>query len=97
MAAAFARFAMSEGNDPLALAACLRRASVNFEPADLATLHRPVLVVLGDRDFAGPADPLVEALPDARHLSIRGLDHFGTPKDFRFVEAALGFLEESGG
>ena len=91
-AGAFARFAQAEGNDPLALAACMRRPDPGMKPADLATLTRPVLVVLGDKDFAGPADPLVEALPDARFLGIHGLDHFGTPKDFRFVDAAIEFL-----
>jgi pimeloyl-ACP methyl ester carboxylesterase len=92
-AVAFARFATAPGNDALALAACLRRPAVALTPADLAALDRPVLVVLGDRDFAGPADPLVQALPDARLVSLRGLDHFGTPRDFRFVEAALDFLD----
>ncbi len=48
--------------------------------------------MLGDRDFAGPADPLVAALPNAQLVSLHGADHFGTPKDFRFIEAALKFL-----
>jgi hypothetical protein len=48
---------------------------------------------LGDRDFAGPADLLLDALPDGRLVTLRGADHFGTPKDFRFLDAALEFLE----
>jgi pimeloyl-ACP methyl ester carboxylesterase len=91
-AGAFARFGQAPGNDTAALAACMRRPPDPLNPADLASLHRPVLVVLGDQDFAGPAQPLVDALPDARLVSLRGLDHFGTPKDFRFVDAALDFL-----
>lgn len=91
-AGAFARFGQAAGNDPLALAACMRRPDPGLQPADLASLTRPVLVVLGDRDFAGPADPLVDALPDVRFLGLHGLDHFGTPKDFRFVDAAIDFL-----
>jgi hypothetical protein len=51
-----------------------------------------VLVVLGDKDFVGPADELVEALPNVRFVPLRGCDHFGTPKDFRFIDAALSFL-----
>jgi pimeloyl-ACP methyl ester carboxylesterase len=94
VAGAFARFAQAPGNDSAALAACLRRPSRPLRPEELATLTRPVLVVLGDRDFAGPADPLVEALPDARLVSLHGADHFGTPKDFRFVDAAMTFLRE---
>jgi pimeloyl-ACP methyl ester carboxylesterase len=93
MVRAFIQFAASPDNDRLALAACMRRPSERLTPERLATLTCPVLVVLGDRDFAGPAEPLVEALPDARLVTLRGTDHFGTPKDFRFIDAALEFLE----
>jgi pimeloyl-ACP methyl ester carboxylesterase len=93
-AQAFARFARAPGNDPAALAACLRRPTRPLQPADLAGLDLPVLVVLGDRDFAGPADPLVAALPNNRFVSLHGCDHFGTPKDFRFIDAAVGFLRD---
>ena len=54
----------------------------------------PVLVVIGERDFTGPGDPLVEALPDARLVVLPGADHFSTPKDFGAIDATLGFLEE---
>ena len=92
VAQAFATFARAPGNDPAALAACLRRPEPALEPGQLRGVTVPVLVVLGDRDFAGPADQLMEALPDARLVSLRGADHFGTPKDFRFIEAAVDFL-----
>ncbi len=92
VARAFALFGRVAGNDPAALAACLRRRRRPFESADLEALDRPVLVVLGDRDFAGPADPLVAALPDARLLTLPGVDHFATPKDVRFIAAALEFV-----
>jgi hypothetical protein len=36
---------------------------------------------------------LVDALLDATLVTLRGVDHFGTPKDFRFLDAALEFLE----
>jgi pimeloyl-ACP methyl ester carboxylesterase len=93
VARAFAQFATAPGNDRDALAACLRGRRRRLDPAQLAGLTCPVLVVLGDRDFAGPADPLVEALPDARLVTLRGADHFGTPKDFRFLDAAFEFLD----
>ena len=53
----------------------------------------PVLVIIGGRDFAGPADPLVDALPDARLVVLPGADHFSTPKDFGAIDATLRFLE----
>jgi pimeloyl-ACP methyl ester carboxylesterase len=92
-AGAFARFARAGGNDPAALAALLRRPMLALRPDRLARINRPVLVVLGDRDFAGPAGPLVDALPDARLVTLPGVDHFATPKAFGFVDAALAFLD----
>jgi pimeloyl-ACP methyl ester carboxylesterase len=91
-AAALAFFAATPGNDPAALAACLRRPRAPLTEADVAAIAVPVLLVLGERDFAGPADRLVAALPDARLLVLPRTDHFGTPKDFRFVKAALDFV-----
>jgi pimeloyl-ACP methyl ester carboxylesterase len=92
VAQAFATFARAPGNDPAALAACLRRSDEPLRPETLSTVDCEVLVVLGDRDFAGPADPLMAALPNARLVTLHGADHFGTPKDFRFIDAALEFL-----
>ena len=89
----FAAAAGGSGNDPKALAACLRRPDGGLSRADLAKITSPVLVVLGDQDFAGPADPLLEALPDARLVTLSRCDHFATPKDFRFLDATLEFLE----
>ncbi|MDE3206411.1 MAG: alpha/beta fold hydrolase [Acidobacteriota bacterium] len=89
---AFARFAQAPGNDPAALAACMRRPEQRLTEEDLARVTVPVLVVLGDRDFAGPAERLVAALPEARLVTLAGADHFGTPKDFRFIEAVVDFL-----
>ena len=92
VAAALAHFAIAPGNDRAALAACLRGPRAPLAEAEVAAIRAPVLVVLGDRDFAWPADRLVAALPDARLVPLSGTDHFGTPRDFRFVQAALGFL-----
>lgn len=91
-AAALAHFAAAPGNDRAALAACLRGSRAPLTAAEIDAIRVPVLVVLGDRDFAWPAGKLVAALPDARLVPLSGTDHFGTPKDFRFVQAALGFL-----
>jgi pimeloyl-ACP methyl ester carboxylesterase len=90
----FAAYANEDGNDPLALAACLkRRRGGPWKPADLAPITCPTLVVLGDKDFAGPADPLVDALVNSRLVILKNTDHFATPESFAFIDATLEFLE----
>jgi pimeloyl-ACP methyl ester carboxylesterase len=89
----FAGLAAQPGVDRAALAACMRHPRPPLDAAVLGKVTCPVLVVLGDRDFAGPADPLVEALPDASFRPLRNVDHFATPKDFGFIDAALDFLD----
>ena len=88
----FRRLADGPGNDRAALVAFLRRPQRPLTPADLARVTAQVLVVLGDQDPAGPGDGLVAALPDARLVTLRGVDHFGTPADVRCMQAVLGFL-----
>jgi pimeloyl-ACP methyl ester carboxylesterase len=78
--------------DRSALAACLRSPRPPLDAARLATVQLPVLVVIGDKDFAGPGEPLAEALPDARLVTLRNVDHFATPKDFGCIDAVLDFL-----
>ena len=85
--------AASAGNDPLALAACLRRPSRPYTADEIARVTCPTLVILGDKDFAGPADPLVDALPDVQLATLRGVDHFQTPREFACIDAALEFVE----
>lgn len=88
----FAGLAAQPDADARALAALAEGGPGLLDPAALAAVTCPTLVVLGDRDFAGPPDPLVEALPDARLVVLPGTDHFATPKEFRFMDAALEFL-----
>lgn len=89
----FVQFAKGSGNDPKALAACLRRPDQPMTTEELGRISCPVLVVIGDQDFVWPADELVAALPDARLKVLRNVDHFGTPKDFGFIDAMLTFLD----
>lgn len=88
----FRRLADGLGNDRDALVAFLRRPQRPLTAADLARVAAQVLVVLGDQDPASPGDGLVAALPDARLVTLRGVDHFGTPADVRCMQAVLGFL-----
>lgn len=88
----FAALAQHPDSDPKALAACWRSPRPALTPERLAAVDIPILVVLGERDFAGPAEPLVDALPDATLVTLRGVDHFATPKDFGCIDATLDFL-----
>jgi pimeloyl-ACP methyl ester carboxylesterase len=90
----FAQYAHQPGNDPVALAAIMKaRSGATLTPADLSGIDVPVLVVVGDQDFVLPADALVEALPDARLVTLRRTDHFATPESFDFIDATLEFLD----
>jgi pimeloyl-ACP methyl ester carboxylesterase len=89
----FSQYANQPGNDAIALAAVMRRNGERLTKERLAKVTMPVLVALGDKDFAGPADPLVDALPDARLVTLKGVDHFATPESFAFIDAALEFLD----
>jgi pimeloyl-ACP methyl ester carboxylesterase len=91
----FAGLASHPSADRAALAACMRSPRPPLTPQRLASVDLPVLVVIGDRDFAGPGEPLAEALPNAQLVTLRNVDHFATPKDFGCLDAALDFLGAS--
>ena len=88
----FAGLARQPGADRAALAACLRSPRPPLSHERLSSVRLPVLVVIGDKDFAGPGEPLAEALPDGSLVTLRNVDHFATPKDFGCIDAAMGFL-----
>lgn len=92
LAGVFAQYAHQPGNDPAALAAVMRRPRQPMTPDMLRAADCPTLVVIGDRDFAGPGDPLVAALPNATLKVLRNTDHFATPESFGFIDAALDFI-----
>jgi pimeloyl-ACP methyl ester carboxylesterase len=90
----FARYADAPGNDLVALAAVLRRPRGEpFTKERLSAVACPVLVVIGDLDFAAPADDLVAALPQASLVTLRATDHFATPESYGFFDSALRFLD----
>jgi pimeloyl-ACP methyl ester carboxylesterase len=86
------RLADGTGNDRRAVAAYFRARPPALTRDELARIDLPVLVVLGDRDFAAPADMLLGALPDASLVTLREVDHFGTPADYACIEAVTSFL-----
>jgi pimeloyl-ACP methyl ester carboxylesterase len=89
----FAGLASYPGVDRQALAACLRARRPPVTPELLAAVTVPVLVVIGDKDFAGPGEPLADGLPNATLRTLRNVDHFATPKDFGCLDAALAFID----
>lgn len=89
----FVSYASQPGNDVVALTACMKADRAAITPERLAGVTCPVLVVIGERDFAGPGDRLAAALPNARLVSIPRCDHFATPENFTFIDAALEFLD----
>ena len=88
----FRSMAESDGNDPKALAAFIQREQPRLDREDVARITCPTLVIIGDQDFSGPGDVLVEALPDGTLIELRHVDHFGLPKSFDFVDKGLDFL-----
>ena len=89
----FARLAEHPDSDPQALAAVMEARQPPLTAEGLAGVTCPTLVVLGDQDFAGPPDPLVDAIPGAELVVLRNTDHFATPKSFTFMDKALAFLD----
>ena len=90
----FVQYADQPGNDKTALTLVMKRPPAPpFTDELLSGVTCPVLVAIGDRDFAGPGDPLADRLPEATLKVLRGVDHFATPESFAFIDAALEFLD----
>lgn len=89
----FVQYADQPGNDRQALTAIMKRSRKPFTPEQLARITCPVLIVIGDQDFAGPGEPLAELLPHAQLVTLRRVDHFATTENFGFFDAALEFLD----
>lgn len=90
----FTQYASQPGNDIAALTAVMKRPPSNEITTDgCATVSCPVLVVVGDKDFAHPGDELAAAFPNGRCQTLRNVDHFATTESFGFFDAALEFLD----
>ena len=89
----FRQYAHQAGNDPVALAAVMKRPSsapLTFD--QLSAVTNEILVCIGDNDFAAPADRLAGAFPNSRLVVLKNTDHFATPNSFSFIDAILDFL-----
>jgi pimeloyl-ACP methyl ester carboxylesterase len=90
----FTNYANQPGNDLVALTAVMKRArGPRFTPEALAAVTCHTLVVIGDKDFAGPGEPLASAIPRGQLVTLRNVDHFATPESFGFIDAALEFID----
>ncbi len=95
-ARAFRLFADQTKSDRLALAACILASRQVVSRDDLKRIRCPVLVVAGEIDeIAGPVEPLVEMLPDARGVVLKRRDHMRSVGDANYKQAVLEFLSAS--
>ena len=96
VAQTFYRFASSRPtNDLQALAACIAGLRPDADPARLAAIRTPILVVVGENDdIARGAPELVELIPTARLVTIAGRDHMSAVPAREFKQAAMEFLED---
>ena len=89
----FANYANAPGKDKAALTAIMKRSPAEpIDPASLSSITNPVRVVIGDKDFAAPAERLAAAFPNGELVVLRNTDHFATPESFKFIDALLEFF-----
>jgi pimeloyl-ACP methyl ester carboxylesterase len=90
----FRQFADEQKEDRFALAALTRAKDEIYTKADVAKLPVPVLVVAGARDeLAGNPEPLAQAFPDGRAVTIPGVDHFSIIGHALFKASVFDFLD----
>lgn len=90
----FRRFAEQEGADRQALAACSEGTGRSLTEVMLAQLAAPTLVVAGALDqIAGDPQPLADAIPGAKCVTLPGCDHFTATPHALFKSAVIDFLE----
>jgi pimeloyl-ACP methyl ester carboxylesterase len=91
----FRAFAEQTKSDLKALAACSRGSRQTLTREQVASIHAPVLIAVGSKDFvAGSAPDLAKLIPGARVLDIPGRDHMLAVGDKVFKEGVLKFLAE---
>jgi pimeloyl-ACP methyl ester carboxylesterase len=72
----------------------MAQAILAIDPSDLTRIAAPVLLVVGQRDmFARSARRIVEAIPDARLVTIPGKSHISVVPDRRYKDAVVAFLK----
>jgi pimeloyl-ACP methyl ester carboxylesterase len=88
---AFRQFAQASGNDLGALAAMHKTKRAGFDPARLANVAIPVLVLIGKDDNPESAKNLAAAIPGAKFVQVPG-DHLGAVSTPEFRQAIVNWL-----
>lgn len=89
----FAHYGNQPGNDVLALTAIMKRpASEPMLVDQCESVSNDVLIVIGDKDFAGPSGKLADSFPNGKLVELKNTDHFATTDSFSFIDAVLDFL-----
>jgi pimeloyl-ACP methyl ester carboxylesterase len=89
----FRRFAVSNGNDLKALAACMGADRSTISATEFENNRVPVLLAVGSKDtVAGSTRALATTIRNSRLVEIEGRDHLNTPGDKRYKEAVLEFF-----
>jgi pimeloyl-ACP methyl ester carboxylesterase len=65
-----------------------------LDPADLADVEMPVLIVNAANEFVGSPEEVAAAIPGARLVIIPDTDHLTVVPDRRFKDAVVAFLKE---
>ncbi|MBZ9937514.1 alpha/beta hydrolase [Mesorhizobium sp. BR1-1-16] len=93
----FRKFADQTGSDRVALAACMKATRQPISADDLATLHMPVLIAVGEKDeLAGSAAELARIIPGAEVLDIPKRDHMLAVGDKVYKAGVLDFISRRG-
>jgi pimeloyl-ACP methyl ester carboxylesterase len=90
--ALFRRMAAAAGNDLARLAEFNAAPSSGLTPELLRAISCPVLVVIGDNDWTGPARQVCDALADCTLLTLPRTDHFATAEHPEAILATARFL-----
>lgn len=89
----FVQYARQPGNDLAALTAIMKRPPARvLSPNDLSDIPQQVLVIIGDKDFAAPADRLASTFPNGSLTTLKNTDHFATTESFAFIDTLLEFF-----
>jgi pimeloyl-ACP methyl ester carboxylesterase len=91
----FRTFAEKNRQDLIALASCIRGSRQVLDRDEAGRITVPTLVSVGTNDpIAGPPEPLVALMPDARAFGIVGRDHNLAVGDRTHRAEVLAFFEQ---